>query len=57
MRRTRTGRLPILWGVQPPWSQVLLDVRQQANCGRIHRATSTTDDITCAVFVIVRVLR
>ncbi len=57
MRRVRTGRLSILWGVQPPWSEILLEVRQQASGGRIDRALSTTDDITCAAGVIIRVLR
>src|SRR5215210_7607923 len=57
MRRVRTGRLSILWGVQPPWSEILLAVRQQASGGRSDRALSITDDITCAAGVIIRVLR
>jgi hypothetical protein len=57
MRRAHTGRLPIVWGVQPPWSEVLLDLRQQANHGRTGCAISTTDDVISGAAVITHGLR
>ena len=57
MRRARTGWLPILWGAQPPRSEVLRHVRQQPGNGRIDRAISPPDDGTWAAVVIIGVLR
>ena len=55
MRRASADRLPVLWSLQPPESEVLLEVRQQVN-RVIDRAVGNTDGITCAAVVIVHVV-
>ena len=51
MRRASADRLPVLWSLQPPESEVLLEVRQQVN-RVIDRAVGNTDGITCAAIIV-----
>ena len=56
MRRAGANRLPVLWSLEPPGSEVLLKVRQQANGGSANRGISNPDGSTGSSIATVHAL-